>query len=986
MKPRQLIIGLLGFLILLAPVFGEQQVSHPELEAAEAVYRKDGPAEALPIFEALLQKFEQDEDARNVAITEGYLGALHWRLGNFEIARQHLDTALMLKREAGLRLEVGKTLNVMGLLEWDLGNFEAAISQFSSASEIGREVGDARLEGATLNNISLVYDELGDYDTSLSQYERALAIYETVDFARGISDTLGNIGGLHLLLGHFSEAANYYNRALTVSTELESIPAMSQDHGNLGLSYTGMGRTELAIGHFEKALILAEQAGMRQEQGVWHRGLANAHIQAGRLDLGLRHHGSALEIYDETGAKALLIDALHDMGLLHLQLGDPISADGYFHRAMDLAVETGLTRAVTSNQIALGDIQRRHQQFEAATALYIQALGRAKESGEKGLQTTALLRLSEIYLDHEHFEDALTAANEALSISKDTQAKSEEALAIYLRAEVARLTGDIENALQGYGQALELSDQILDPEVAWKIEYGRGLALAASSQKKAAIEALISAVSHIESVRSRLQEKRFQAGYIQDKHQVYIELARLQLEIGDSFEAFETAERLRNWSYDRQTGDSARSTGDRIENLAEIELRERIRQLQRSLESETMRSPPDQRQLAIDTFSRELLLAEQEYQALLDDESSASNRISGADLRKSELHKALLANEALVEYLVGEDHILVFVVTSQSLWAHNIPATRNDLRSRLELLRDLIGQHENQLWALPAASLSETLLLPLMERGWLDEITHLYLVPHDMLNYLPFALLPVNSAGSDESMIDRYTLAYLPTASALTSNNDREINNLNLLAMAPSRSRLAHALEEATSIARLFHPNAEAVLGKAATESWFKGNARNYRVLHLATHGYFNKLNPLLSGLQLESDLDNDGLLEVHEILDLRLNSELVTLSACETGLGSGFFAEIPAGDDFVSMTRAFLQVGSGAVLATLWEVDDRSTVDLMKGFYRSMETTGSRQGKAVALTLAQKQLKSSQAYRHPYYWAPFVLMGSAHQSHITRS
>jgi CHAT domain-containing protein len=117
--------------------------------------------------------------------------------------------------------------------------------------------------------------------------------------------------------------------------------------------------------------------------------------------------------------------------------------------------------------------------------------------------------------------------------------------------------------------------------------------------------------------------------------------------------------------------------------------------------------------------------------------------------------------------------------------------------------------------------------------------------------------------------------------------------------MAPSRSRLAHALEEATSIARLFHPNAEAVLGKAATESWFKGNARNYRVLHLATHGYFNKLNPLLSGLQLESDLDNDGLLEVHEILDLRLNSELVTLSACETGLGSGFFAEIPAGDDF---------------------------------------------------------------------------------------
>jgi CHAT domain-containing protein len=175
-------------------------------------------------------------------------------------------------------------------------------------------------------------------------------------------------------------------------------------------------------------------------------------------------------------------------------------------------------------------------------------------------------------------------------------------------------------------------------------------------------------------------------------------------------------------------------------------------------------------------------------------------------------------------------------------------------------------------------------------------------------------------------------------------------------------------------------------VGNEATESVFKNSAHNYQVLHLATHGYFNKLNPLLSGLQLEPDEANDGLLEVHEILELKLESDLVTLSACETGLGSGFFAEIPAGDDFVGMTRAFLQVGSAAVLATLWAVDDQSTVILMKSFYRNLDAAGVNGDKATALVNAQKILRDSNTYQHPYYWAPFILMGVTKQNYQEQS
>ncbi len=105
-------------------------------------------------------------------------------------------------------------------------------------------------------------------------------------------------------------------------------------------------------------------------------------------------------------------------------------------------------------------------------------------------------------------------------------------------------------------------------------------------------------------------------------------------------------------------------------------------------------------------------------------------------------------------------------------------------------------------------------------------------------------------------------------------------------------------------------------------------------MLHLATHGYFNRFNPLLSGLELEPDGREDGRLEVHEILGLKLAARLVVLSACDTALGGGYFAEVPSGDDIVGLTRAFLFAGSPSVVASLWAVNDRSTMGLMRAFY----------------------------------------------------
>ena len=967
---------------LVAGIAADEEVGLLEqLKSTEQLYRTEGPGSALPEFESLLQQAIEVQDKPAQAIAQRFVGECHWLMGEFEKSREHLDAALLIGRELDDRLLVGKTLNVLGLLAWDLGQFSKAIEHFQTASDIGADTGDLILQGITLNNISLVYDELGDYRKSLEQYRQVLDLYSQIDHPRGEGETLGNIGGVYLLLGHYSEAADYYQRALVISQSLNSVLAMSQDHGNLGYAYTGLGQINPALSHFDRALELADQAGMAQEKGYWLRGKANAEIISGRYDLGLQHHRESLAAFRELGADVLLVDGLHDMGQLMLELGDPISAQQYFEQAITLAKSLERSSNITQNQIALGDLQFRHRQLDEAAILYEKALQSSKNGGETDLQATAQIRLARIYRKRQQFDEALKAVGATFEIALAQENLQAQAAAQLMQADISRLQGNLKEALALYQAAQMLAEVIVAPDLLWQIEFGRGQSLEEMGQKEDAVDALTAAVAHIESVRNRLREKRFRAGYLEDKREVYTLLVRLQLELERADDAFSTAEQLRSFSFNQQSRPHS-PAGALANQLAEM--RARISQLHQVIDTERALPSPERRQMAIQTFSQELLLVEQQYQAMVDDQTP-SDMLRGETISTENARGHLRDGEALIEYVVGSDHIMLFVLTPDQIHTAIVPVTRQSLHSRIELMRDLLLERDNDHWMLPAASLAGYLLEPAMQQGWLDNTQQLYLVLHDVLNYLPFATLTIGEEGERQALIERFNLSYLPTATSLLHRNGKGLTDSSILAVAPERSKLRHASEEVSAIAGLFLPNAKLLSGTAATETAVLNLAGEYQVLHLATHGYFNKLNPMLSGLELEADSGNDGFLEVHEILEMQLNTELVTLSACETGLGGGFFNEIPAGDDFVGLTQAFLQAGSRSVLATLWAVDDRSTVDLMKEFYTRLEDTGVQGDKAVALAQAQRALRATDGYRHPYYWAPFVLVGAAHSIRNTQ-
>jgi CHAT domain-containing protein/Tfp pilus assembly protein PilF len=957
---------------------GESSGLDPRLEAAVALYRAEGADRALPEFRHLAAEFANGAQRRNHAAALHYVGESHWRLGQYAEAHRHLDQALAVERAAGDRVGEGKTLNVLGLLAWDEGDYEQATARFREAGSIARSVGDRRLEGASLNNLGLVQDELGEYDTSLDTYQKVLEIYREADFPRGVGDTLGNIGGVYLLLGRFREAQRYYEQALAISERLESKPSMSQDQGNIGLCLLGLGEIDAAIGRFDRAIALASQAGMRQDEAYWIRQKGNGLIQKGRYAEGLAAHRAALLVYENVGAQTELAIGLHDMGRLHLLLGDADSAERYFSRTLDLAREIGLSRGVTQSLLALGDLSFRRRKLDAAASQFEQARQRATGSGERHLAAESLLRLAFVHRERQQIARAEREVDDALAIARDITARSIEAEALLARAELDRRGGRLQEARNGFDAAQAALAKSGDPELLWQIHFGRARTLEALGDRPGAVKSLRAAVTLIESVRSRLQEPRFRSGYVEDKYEVYVELARLQLLLGRTDDAFDTAERLRARNYAELLGGRVAISLSTEERRIEATLRERMRRLRRAIEDERVDERPAHRQRAVDRLSSELLAAERDYQAFLDDRSSAASGSTPVMVVPAldNIRRRLARDEALVEYLVGPRSLVTFVVTADHLTATTTEVSRADLSARVALLRDLIQRPGDARWLKPAAGLSALLIDRLEDDGQLRGIRRLYVVPHGVLNYLPFALLGRERVGSPELLVDRYTLVHLPTAAALFHRPAGVVPIQSMLAVAPARSRLRHAPEEARSVHAMFGSGAQLLLGKTATESRFKSLAGEFRVLHLATHGDFNSFSPLMSGLELESDAVDDGLLQIHEILGLSLGAELVTLSACETALGSGYFADVPAADEFVGLTRAFLAAGSATVMATLWEVDDRASVEIMKRFYDRLNRLGGVTHAATALAATQRELRGSRDLGHPYFWAPFILAG----------
>jgi CHAT domain-containing protein len=244
----------------------------------------------------------------------------------------------------------------------------------------------------------------------------------------------------------------------------------------------------------------------------------------------------------------------------------------------------------------------------------------------------------------------------------------------------------------------------------------------------------------------------------------------------------------------------------------------------------------------------------------------------------------------------------------------------------------------------------------------------LIIVPHGALHYLPFYAL---HDGRDY-VIERYSIRMLPSASVISYLQRQKVTKAgDILAfgnpdLGDSKYDLIYAQNEAIAVSKT-RPRSKVFLRKEATETALKEFGPGFSYIHFATHGEFDADKPLNSALLLAMDAESDGKLTVDKLYSMRLDADLITLSACETGL-----SKIANGDDLVGLTRGFLYAGSSSIVASLWKVDDLATSQLMTRFYKEMDRTDKREALRTA------QLETKKKYPHPYYWASFQLTGNA--------
>jgi CHAT domain-containing protein/Tfp pilus assembly protein PilF/predicted negative regulator of RcsB-dependent stress response len=969
--------GFIKFVFCVALLAGMAAAQNPQpiqdlLAKAKQTYTQDGPKAALPQFEEVLKIFRESKDRHGEAVTLGYIANCHRKLENLDKALELAQQALHMKEELGDHDEIGKTHNQLGLIYWERADYPAAIQHLQQAIEIASAVADKELEGSARNNLGLVFDERGDYKLSLEQYQRALDLHRSTHFERGEGDTLGNIGGVYLLLGKFREALPYYQQALAISERLGLKPASSDDLGNIALCLAGTGDINGALQSFDRASKVAQDTGLTKEEADWHKGKGTTLVGLGRFDAALREYAAAEQVYERAGLKRELVEALMDNGRLYGLLGDGTAAESHFRRALALAREIRNGSGETAGLIALGDLERRRKRYDAAETYFQQALERGRSAGHEGTTVAAMIQRAMNEIDRKRYDSALENASEASQRAEHSGNRPTMALAQYVLGEVRRSQGQLSAALEQYSSAQAIQEQLRDPELGWRILYGRGQALSAQDKTDDAIAAYKEAIRIIEDTRSEIVEERYRAGYIEDRHQVYVALVELLLKLHQAGDAFVYSEKLRARAYLDQLGMSDPQVSDPGSQQRIRELGEQIRTLRQGLQKEYAVPKKERREQALQLYSTELTQAEREYAAVLDDSRSSvvASKSNHAETipSVSEIQHQIPRDAALMEYVVGKHSVSILLVTSTSVVGLPVPITFESLSSRTELLRDLIAERRPE-WKEPANGLRKLLLDPVENAGYLSGIRQLLIVPDSVLNYVPFAALPI---GKQQFLGDQFTITYLPAAAALW--RDPKAHGRKLLAMAPSDAHLPNATGEVRGIGKIFGADSRVIVGKEATKTLFKQIAGNYDYLHLATHGSLNRSAPSLSALELEPDGQNDGRLEVYEIAGMKLHARLITLSACETGLGTGYFTETPGGDEFVGLTRAFLSAGGKNVLASLWAVNDQSSRDLMLRFYRHLMASSG----ADALAKAQQDLRRSDVrYRHPYYWAAFVMSGS---------
>lgn len=942
--------------------------------AGITAFGRDGPGAAVVVWRRALARAVVNRDSAGMAALLGNIGAGLLEDGRLDSANAYLERARTLAAAIGdLRVEAN-AVGALGGIREERGDLVAARRAYADASLLRERIGDTRGAAADYNNLGLLAQRLGDLAEARRQFDAALALNRRDGRETVAATNLANLAGLASLAGDFGRAAALYRDALATWRAHEM-------WADAAVALHGLGQLELRRGDYpaarvalREALTVYEGTGPMADELAVRRDLAGAlaavgDLQGARDELSRAQH-RADSSRAPPAARAGIALARADLAL---QMNTLAEAQRLYARAELLYRQGAEPAGEAAAQEGRGLLLLARDDQPRALPLLQAALRTQVGAGNTRAAALTRVSLAEAVLAG---GDTAAARRHLARAAVELERNGDPVAAAATLGQLAALEWRARGpgaADSLYRAALDRLGDRLAPDIAWRLHAGWAAVLRGQGATDAAARELRIALRELERSSRSLALPERRSAFLADKWEVYAQLAFVEQGRGRVGAAFEVSERLRAREMLELLSQGRITTPPDEDIVArEQDLRRRIGELTHELQGGGTRDP------TLHGSNEALLRAQEAYADLL---LEARERAPG--------HAALVAPDAatwqsvarrltpqaaFIEYLVSDSGALAFVVTADTIALVNLGTRRRDLARLVEFARGVLTPRSDSLWRGALRRLYQRLIAPIEETGLLAHKARLVFVPHAELNYLPFAAL-IDGEGSGRFLVERYELTTTPSASVWLALGDRSRGNATgVLAFAPRPSGLPASRQEVAAIQRVAN-DAHVLIGAAATEEALRREGPKRRVLHLASYGVLNKQNPLFSFVELAPGGAEDGRLEVHEVLGLSFAADLVVLSACQTALGSGALADVPTGDDWVGLTRAFLHAGARNVVATLWPVDDWATAALMERFYGAGDIAAEP---VRALAVAQRALLATPATAHPFYWAGFVAVGGA--------
>jgi len=900
---------------------------------------------------------------------------------------------------------------------------ERAIYLYDIAIEVAQALGDKKRLGATWYNKGLTYSGSGKTQAAIQAYTVAKQFFEEAGAQRDLIYILSDLGTLYLYSEDYKQAKDYSEQCLKLAEALKNSSAEKgawpDEYGvasalsTLGMLSQREGNYRHAVDYLDRSLALYREL----DKGSLKFGsyiadnlasLGRIHKATGEHNRALNYLNQALNLAQKLSLKEIEASVLNDLGVLYLEQEDYEKAENHLNQS--LAIHQSRNNLTESARVLLnlGVSAQRRGDVVHALEHFRKSLEQATAISNKDVMIAAGEGIGAAFREQRQFTEALATLDRSLVLAKEVDDQTRIGEILWRKAEVFYEMGSYDRAAELAEAAFKLASKLRLPNLSYLSATMLGKAYLGQKKTDLAFQTLTQAIDQVETMRFRVagREEERQL-YFENKVTSYHTVMDLLISQKRPLDALLFAERAKSralldvMSHGRRELSQTMSESERNE---EQRLNQRIIELNNQMIAERLKPSPEGsrlKQLAAQSDEARLKYAAFQNLIYASSSQSAFQRDQLRLLSLTDLNELMVDHKtAFLEFVVSQERVYLFVLTkkdqqqSPEVSIHSIPVKRSDLAERVKRFHSMMAERRSGFGAL-SRELYDLLIKPAEPQ--LQGQTTLCIVPDSLLWELPFQALQPRE---EYYLIEDFAIFHTPSLSVLKEVKGRKgigkEANHSLLALGnpiigagtvsavKDQKRgdrfdpLPDAETEVKTLARFFNPKQSRILiGDHADEQTFKSIAPGYSIIHCATHGMFDNRYPLYSFLLLAKAKDatnDDGLLEAREILNLKLSADLVVLSACETARG-----RIGTGEGVVGLSWAFFASGCRSTLVTLWKVNSASTSEWMTSFYQNLTSKAEQNQlmKANAVRIATVKMMKDRQYRHPFYWAGFIIIGN---------